>query len=168
MLKLLVPVLFLVFGGAAGGGVAYVLKNNGEDHAEAEADCIAPAQEDHAEDTHAEPPELPPDALEYVKLNNQFVIPVIDKDRVRSMVVMALSIEVAKGKTETIYSHEPKLRDMFLRVMFDHAHAGGFDEGFTDSRRLDLLRKEFRAVARALLGDVVQNVLITEIARQDV
>ena len=83
------------------------------------------------------------------------------------MVIMALSLEVTKGASEQVYSREPKLREACLQVMFDHANAGGFKGAFTDGSNLILLRKALLEAAQGNLGDLVQNVLISEIARQD-
>ncbi|MFC3118856.1 hypothetical protein ACFOHS_14270 [Jhaorihella thermophila] len=68
---------------------------------------------------------------------------------------------------ETVYQREPKLRDGFLRVLFDQAVMGTFDGAFTRVERLDALRAALLEEARAQIGDSVRTVLITDIARQD-
>jgi hypothetical protein len=83
------------------------------------------------------------------------------------MVILSLSLEVATGTSEQVYSREPKLRDGFLQVLFDHANSGGFKGSFTDSSNLVLLRRTLMETARSILGEVVQDVLISDIARQD-
>lgn len=105
---------------------------------------------------------------EYVKLNNQFIVPVLREGRVAAMVVMSLSLETALGGKETVYAQEPKIRDGFLRVMFDHANAGGFEGNFTTDSKLEPLRKALRETGRRQLGDLVVDVLVTDISRQDV
>jgi flagellar basal body-associated protein FliL len=99
---------------------------------------------------------------EYVKLSNQFVVPVV-KNR-----VLALSLEVPEGTKEAVFKKEPKVRDSFLQVLFDHANVGGFDGSFTEAGMLNQLRAALREVAQRDLGeDGVNDVLILEIARQD-
>ncbi|PRY24389.1 hypothetical protein CLV78_103255 [Aliiruegeria haliotis] len=105
---------------------------------------------------------------EFVKLNNQFIVPVIEDGRVRSMVVMSLAVETATGAKEQVYEREPVLRDKFLQVLFEHANAGRFDGNFTSTRNLDLLRRSLREEARLHFGNLVVGVLVTDIARQDV
>ncbi|MGR3659621.1 MAG: flagellar basal body-associated FliL family protein [Paracoccaceae bacterium] len=112
--------------------------------------------------------DVPSDVAEYVKLNNQFVVPVVNGEQVSALVVMTLSLETVPGMTEAIYAREPKLRDAFLQVMFDHANMGGFDGSFTSSTALDILRKALREVAQKEFGEDISNVLIVGIARQDV
>lgn len=104
---------------------------------------------------------------EYVKLTNQFVVPLIEGGKVSSMVILSLSIEVKSGQTADVYTKEPKLRDSFLQVMFNHANAGGFDGPFTDSANMIALRRALLESARQALGDNAQDVLITDIVRQD-
>ena len=104
---------------------------------------------------------------DYVKLNNQFIVPLLEEGKVVSMVIVSLSLEVTQGMTDTVYAREPKLRDAFLQVMFDHANAGGFRGSFTDAANLVLLRKALLEMAEKTLGDWVSDVLIVDIVRQD-
>lgn len=104
---------------------------------------------------------------DFVKLNNQFVIPVVEGGRVVSLVIMSLSVEVTLGSTEDVFSKEPKLRDAMLQIMFDHANAGGFKGVFTDGANLTLLRRALTESAQKILGDIVKDVLISDLARQD-
>ena len=86
---------------------------------------------------------------------------------VEALVVASLSIEVSSGGSQAGYEREPKLRDVFLQVMFDHANIGGFEGAFTAGERMDILRSALLDAARSVLGADVKDVLITEIARQD-
>ena len=71
---------------------------------------------------------------EYVRLRNQFIVPVVRHGSVRSLVILVLTVEVTTGGSDAIFQHEPRLRDSFLRVLFAHANAGGFDGQFTEAR----------------------------------
>ena len=150
----ILPVLLAVIGLGGGMGAGFYLRPSTETPAEAEAAA------DHAPKPSTNPPD-------YVKLNNQFIVPIIESGRVASMVVLSLSLEVTAGKTEEIYAREPKLRDAFLQVLFDHANTGGFRGSFTDGANLVLLRRALREKAVSVVGEVVTDVLITDIARQD-
>lgn len=105
---------------------------------------------------------------EFVKINNQFVIPVVGDTMVNALVVMSISLEVQQGQRETVYLREPKLRDVFLQVLFDHANAGGFDGTFTAGPNMQALRKALTETAQITVGDIIRDVLITDIARQDI
>ncbi len=106
--------------------------------------------------------------MEYAKLNNQFVVPIVKDTVVVALVVLALSVEVVEGSKEAVFLREPKLRDSFLQVLFDHANVGGFDWAFTSADNLSVLRRALREAGQKDLGDdVLNDVLIIEIARQD-
>lgn len=107
------------------------------------------------------------EAPEYVKLSNQFVVPILSGGDVVSLVILSLSLEVPQGQGEVVYDREPKLRDAFLQVLFDHANAGGFAGDFTSNSALAPLRQALREAAFAVLGDRVSDVLISDIVRQD-
>lgn len=104
---------------------------------------------------------------EYVKLNNQFIVPVVGTGVVKALVIMSISLEVKAGSTEKVYLLEPKLRDSFLQVLFDHANAGGFDGAFTNSNNMEILRVALLETARKSLGSILSDVLIVDIVRQD-
>jgi hypothetical protein len=102
-----------------------------------------------------------------VKLNNQFIVPVVEQAEVQALVILSISLEVRPGTTEAVYTQEPKLRDAFLQVLFDHANAGGFNGAFTSSTNMDVLRQSLLETAQAVIGKSVRNVLIVDIVRQD-
>lgn len=174
MIRKLIPVLLALLGLGAGVGAGFALRPaedapSAEGHGE-EAPADAHAPEGHGAEAPAEAGHDAggeEGAPEYVKLNNQFVVPVLEGGRVVSMVILSLNLEVGTGQSEAIYAREPKLRDAFLQVLFDHANAGGFRGSFTDGSNLILLRKALLEKARSVIGEVVQDVLISDIARQD-
>lgn len=169
MLGKLLPILLALIGLGGGVGAGLFLRPHPapEDHAAAsgsEPDAAGDHTEAEGEGAGEEPAENAPD---YVKLNNQFVVPVVEKGRVAALVVLSLSLEVAPGNTEAVYLREPKLRDVFLQVMFDHSNTGGFSGSFTDGSNLVVLRTSLKEAAAQVLGPVISDVLITDIARQD-
>ncbi|SNS11052.1 flagellar basal body-associated FliL family protein [Antarctobacter heliothermus] len=171
MLKKMLPIVLALIGTGAGVGAGlFLMPANGDapdvaDHGDGHA--VVTSDDPHAAaDTHKSDPHGG-EGNEYVKLNNQFVIPIMGAKRVEALVVAALSLEVSGGTSQTVYAREPKLRDVFLQVMFDHANIGGFEGPFTSGDRMEILRSALLDAARSVLGSDVQDVLITEIARQD-
>ncbi|MFN3824041.1 MAG: flagellar basal body-associated FliL family protein [Pseudorhodobacter sp.] len=108
-----------------------------------------------------------PAITDFVKLNNQFVVPVLENGRVAALVILSLSLEVMPGGTEAVFAREPKIRDALLQVLFDHANAGGFRGIFTDGSNLVLLRRAMQEAAQRVMGPTVLDVLISDIVRQD-
>lgn len=106
--------------------------------------------------------------VDYVKMNNQFVVPIVENERVAALIVLSLSIEVPEGKQEDVLRKEPKIRDSFLQVLFTHANLGGFSGEFTQPVKLNSLRRSLLEVAQRDIGkELAYDVLILEIARQD-
>lgn len=159
------------------------------DHAAATAkdkpEAATPEKADgHADDGHGEAAK-PDDSIEvigaagghgegehsggfdYVKLSNQFVVPLVESGQVASMMVLTLSLEVNAGGGDAVYAREPKLRDALLQVLFDHANAEGFRGRYTDAEAMQPLRRALREAAMKVLPDTVNDVLIADIVRHD-
>ncbi|ARC90096.1 flagellar basal body-associated FliL family protein [Rhodovulum sp. MB263] len=173
----LLPVIIALVGLALGGGAGFLLKpappppesidqgtpqGQAEDGGHVAANGQAagpPPAAGHGGDLSG--------SSEYVKLNNQFVVPVIHAGRVVALVVMSISLETPTGSSELVFEREPRLRDAFLQVLFDHANAGGFDGAFTESGNLTLLRRALLEASQSVLGPIVSDILITDLVRQD-
>lgn len=155
MLRKILPILLAILGVALGGGAALMLRPAPDPPQETVAAALKP--EDEAAEVQAE----------YVKLPSQFIIPIVVGGRVQSLVVMSLSLEVLPGSSDAVFAKEPKLRDLFLQVLFDHANTGGFRGSFTDTRNLVQIRRALLEVAQKTMPDIITDVLIAEIARQD-
>lgn len=156
--------MLLVFLGLAiGGGAGFALRPAPDPQTEVGQTEDAHTAEPAAQVTPDDPKNVP----EYVKLSNQFVVPVMEGGQVSAMVILAVSLEVAHGTSDQVYAREPKLRDAMLQVLFDHANAGGFDGDFTDGANMLLLRKALFEIAVKTIGESVKDVLISDIARQD-
>lgn len=153
-MRKLLPILLILVGLGAGSAAGMFLRP-----------APVPEPDAEVEEHSVEPdPEMLP---EFVKLTNQFIVPVVETDRIASLVILSLSLEVKAGSTEQVYAQEPKLRDAILQLLFDHANTGGFRGSFTDADNLVILRQGLLEVASSVLGDLVINVLITDIVRQD-
>lgn len=163
----LLPVLLALIGLGLGVGAGFALKPAPELATPNPCGDIVPAESVSAHGT-SEDMQGAETASDFVKLNNQFVIPVVDDGKVAALVVLSLSLEIAPGGNEVIYQREPKLRDAFLQILFDHANAGGFAGVFTDGSKLNALRMALRESAVKILGQTVKDILVTDLVRQDI
>ena len=167
-MKALLPVILALTGIAAGVGAGIALKPAPAPELAGADPCgDAPAVQDPAAHAAGNADHGAGGDVEYAELSDQFIVPVVLEDRVTALVVLSLSIEVPAGKSDAVYSKEPKLRDAFLQVLFDYANLGGFRGNFTELSRLDGLRESLRRVAGDLLPGVAGDVLIVNILRQD-
>lgn len=181
-MKLLVPLVIALLGLGAGVGAGLALKPPAEETASA---CAAPAGEARPEGAAADhtgtpcptpdpyaadhDAEAPKGELSYVEIEKPFVVPIFRDEKVRAMVVVSLSVAVGHEAEAAAKAAEPRLRDGFLKVMFRHANTGGFDGSFTSGQKMDDLKSALLKSARETLPETpVGEILITEIARQDV
>ncbi len=164
----LLPIICLMAGLAAGVGVGVILAPAGKvEKAEDKTDA-KPAKADQGKQKNSKSgKEDNEKTQEYLKLTKQFVVPVVAEDEISALVTMSLSLEVSPGIEDVFYEIEPKLRDRFLQVLFDHANSGGFNGTFTRSDNLAALRKALLEVAQKDLGQDVSQVLIMSVSRQD-
>lgn len=166
MVKKLLPVILALLGLLIGGAAGFFLRPAPEPAAEAasgEGEHGAAKTEAAAAEGEGEAAVLP----EFAKLQNQFVVPVMAGGKITAMVILSLSLEVETGASIEVYNAEPKLRDAFLQVLFDHANSGGFAGVYTDGANLVVLREALLEAAKSILGEKVHDVLITDLVRQD-
>ena len=103
----------------------------------------------------------------YVKIRRQIIVPVVKGGETQALMLFDLALDVPRAMTERTYAAEPRLRDAFLRELFEMSYTGAFSSTYTDERVVDELREKLRAAARRLLGDSVAEVLILDIMRQE-
>lgn len=162
VIRLVLPVVGLLAGAGAGVGAALFLAEP-EPAAEVDGDTAEVGTVETAPN-----PDDPDAAPVFAELSNQFVVPVVTDGSVRALIVLSITLEVSEGETEAVFAIEPRLRDAFLQVLFDHANTGGFDDNFTQAERMTLLRQGLRETAQRLLKSSVRDVLIVDIVRQEV
>ncbi|MCF2905963.1 flagellar basal body-associated FliL family protein [Octadecabacter sp. CECT 8868] len=165
---MILPLIFLLLGVGGGVGAGLILTPKLDEVA---VDPCGDTSEEPFDVTHEKmetTESAPLDEREYARMNNQFVVPIVVGERVTALIVMSLSIEVETGGQEAVFSHEPRLRDAFLQVMFDHANIGGFAGAFTSSSNMRLLREALQGAADDVMQGHITDVLIVDIVRQDV
>lgn len=173
MKSVLIPILLAALGLGAGAGAGFFL---GDDPAaDVEGKETSPAEKASGDvgGKSSEGPEAGGEGgdkkdVEFARLSNQFIIPVVSGETVEALVVLSITLETTPGGTEIVFQNEPRLRDRFLRVLFDHANIGGFGAGFTQAGTMTLLRNALLESARNTLGESILDVLIVDIVRQEV
>ena len=164
-MKKLLPLVMLLIGTGAGVGAGIFLRPEPTEVADAEQ---TKEEKEEPKKPVDKKDETGIEGKQYIKLKNQFVIPIVADDRIASMVVMTLSVEVPEGRGQAVYDIEPKIRDVFLRVLFDFATVGRFNGAFASNENLDVVRNGLQEAAVKEFGaDLISDVLIFEIARQD-
>lgn len=159
MKPFILPIVFVLVGGGAGAGAGLMLAPKAETAHEATTDVHEEA------DPHAVPSDH---GVEYAKLNNQFIVPVVRDGTTRAVVALNLSAEVVSGGQGDVFAVEPKLRDALFAALLEHARLGGFDEDYTDGDNMQLLRDSLRRTAVSVLPDTITDVMILDVTRMEI
>lgn len=160
-MKFIFPFIFTAIGTGAGVGAGLYLPPSTFIK---EVDAVAldcPAHEAFAD---WEP--NPDVETQFVKLNNQLVVPVISEQGDNALVIISISFEVDEAGKELVFQKEPRLRDHLLQVLFSHANQGGFSGRYTNAEKMVQLRRRLTETSHKILGNSLHDVLITDLVRQ--
>lgn len=163
-MRKILPILLLLIGVGSGAAAGWFLQPAAEPSESQPAEAASAGGDGAAQGGAQYTP--PPANTEAMRLPNQFIVPLIEDGQVQAMVVIGIALELVEGHEFSLTRDEPRLRAVFLQVLFDHANIGGFDGVFTSGEALLALRRTLREAAQSELGPKVHDVLITELMRQ--
>ena len=107
------------------------------------------------------------EAPAFIDMERKFVVPLVRGNRVRSLVVADLRLEVRASGESRALALKPKVRDAFLDTLYAMAVAGAFDGDLYSNNVQDEMRARLLQAARQVLQDDASAVLIAELLRQD-
>ena len=103
----------------------------------------------------------------YVSVGTQTIVPVVDGDRTRALMLFELAVDVDPSAHDLAVMAEPRLRDAFLRALLKMSSTGAFNETYTEDWVIDELRRNLGKEARRFLGDALRQVLVLDVIRQE-
>lgn len=170
-MKQFVPSIVALLAIVAGGGAAHFLTSGSS------ADAAVDA---HKEDRHAEPKKEKAghgkadkhgksdgSEVTYYKFSREFVVPMIENDRVQSLVILNLNLEVDTSISQELFSKEPVLRDNIMTTLVKLSSGGRTLNSITDVDNYETLRAMILANLQNEVPEGIRNVLILDMARQD-
>lgn len=113
-----------------------------------------------AEQPHSEAPA-------FIDMERKFVVPLVRGNRVRSLVVADLRLEVRASGESRALALKPKVRDALLDTLYAMAVAGAFDGDLYSNNVQDEMRARLLQAARQVLQEDASAILIAELLRQD-
>ena len=165
-MKKILPILLVLLGIAGGGAAGVLLKPAPEPESEeAKAAKAEKATEEEASNDAAE--DGPPLDRAYVKVGKQTIIPILDGGETRALMLFELAVDVPAASANVVHEMEPRLRDAFLKELFQMSYTGAFLTNFTDDRVIEELRRNLTRAAREQIGDDAREVLILDVMRQE-
>lgn len=167
MKKIIAIVLVLV--GVVGGGAAGLMLKPAPPEPEETEDEKHATKEEAEEKPEAEAEDGEVKAVSYIKVGRQTIIPVLDGGETKALMLFELAVDVTSDQSDRALAMEPRLRDAFLRELFQMSYTGAFDDTFTDDRVIDELRRNLVRAAQEHLGESsVNDVLILDVMRQNI
>jgi flagellar FliL protein len=103
----------------------------------------------------------------FIDMERKFVVPLVRGNRVRSLVVVDLRLEVKISAETRAQELKPKIRDLLLDTLYAMAVAGSFDGDLYSNNVQGEMRARLLEAARQVLQDDARAILIGELLRQD-
>lgn len=183
-MRRLVPILVVVLGLGAGIGAGVALKPANKVGANESAENGAGAEKEKGKSDVADKDgkgkaipdpgatEAPKDETKvkertYVSIGTQTIIPVVEGERTRALMLFELAVDVDPSAHDQAVMLEPRLRDAFLRELLKMSSTGAFSETYTEDWVIDELRKNLGNAARRFLGDGMREILVLDVIRQE-
>ena len=107
------------------------------------------------------------EAPAFIDMERKFVVPLVRGNRVRSLVVADLRLEVRASGESRALALKPKVRDALLDTLYAMAVAGAVDGDLYSNNVQDEMRARLLQAARQVLQDDASAILIAELLRQD-
>lgn len=104
----------------------------------------------------------------YFKFSREFVVPIIQNERVASLVILNINIESDAAMSDKLFSQEPVIRDVVMTTLIEISGDGRTFQSMTSIENYESLRSLILAALQKKFPDMgIKNILILDIARQD-
>jgi len=103
----------------------------------------------------------------YYKFSREFVVPIMRGGQVKSLVILHISLETDSATSEKLFSEEPKLRDNIMTTLIGLSNDGRTLERPTEVSNYETIRAMVLMNLKDAISDKIKNVLIVDVAKQD-
>lgn len=103
----------------------------------------------------------------YFKFSREFIVPLMDEKRVRSLVILNINLEADASMSNRLFSMEPKLRDNIMTTLIGLSSDGYTFQSFNEVESYEAIRSTVLQNVTEITGPGISNVLILDIAKQD-
>jgi len=103
----------------------------------------------------------------YYNFTREFVVPILRQKRVESLVIIQLSLEADVDLSRNLFTMEPKLRDNIMSTLIELSNDGDTLVNLTEVEHYETIRAMVLMNLEDVIADGLHNVLILDIAKQD-
>jgi flagellar protein FliL len=132
----------------------------------------APAKDDHGKkgsqgkkDSHGDAASS--SGVEYFKFSREFVVPIMRESRVESLVILNINLEVDASEIQRLFSMEPKIRDNIMTTLIELSNDGATLDSIATLKNYESIRSTVLLNLQTILPEGIRNVLIVDMAKQD-
>lgn len=104
----------------------------------------------------------------YYKFSREFVVPILRDGRVKGLVILNINLEVDQKISSDLFSLDPKLRDNIMTTLVTLSNDGHTFETITDVESYETIRSMILMNLKNVVPEGVRNVLILDMAKQEV
>lgn len=176
----IVAVVCIIAGGVgghflrSGGAPAEASTAKADDGKSEEGQEKAPAEKETAkakDDKHAKSGSKgsgAPGGVAYYKFSREFVVPLLENGRVSSLVILNINLEIDESVSAKMFSMEPAVRDNIMTTLVSLANDGKTFQTLSDIESYESMRALVLMNLKKVVPSGVRNVLILDMARQDI
>ena len=103
----------------------------------------------------------------YYKFSREFVVPLMSNGRVKSLVILNINLEADSDVSDKLFAMEPKLRDNIMATLIALSNDGVTLEEVTDVNSYETIRTMILLNLEKVMSSGIRNVLILDMAKQD-
>lgn len=103
----------------------------------------------------------------YYKFSREFVVPIMRGGQVKSLVILHISLETDSSTADSLFTEEPKLRDNIMTTLIELSNDGRTLEELTNVNNYETIRAMILMNLNDAISDGIRNVLIGDVAKQD-
>lgn len=106
--------------------------------------------------------------VSYFKFSREFVVPLMRDNQVESLVILNLNLEIDSSESGSLFSKEPKLRDNIMSTLIELSNDGSTLDNFSQVESYETIRSVILENLKSEIGPGIMNVLILDMAKQQV
>ena len=103
----------------------------------------------------------------YFKFTREFVVPIMHDRRVESLVIININLEADSDISSKLFAMEPKIRDNIMTTLIELSNDGHTFDNITDVESYETIRAMVLMNLQKAIPTGIENVLIVDIAQQD-
>jgi len=132
-------------------------------------DYAGAKKDDYGADKKAKKPEKSASSGDsaYYKFSREFVVPIMRGGQVKSLVILHISLETDTSTADSLFTEEPKLRDNIMTTLIELSNDGRTLEEPTNVNNYETIRAMILMNLNDAISDGIKNVLIVDVAKQD-